>query len=164
MGVSRLKAIDVNNMLESLSGKTAIINLGGVVREVSVLCYNYSIVFQTDKRSKKMQNAMGGPNSMSLKVGNLYIDNVPIHNMGHPLDEINSNWLAKFKQVHPNTVNKYSSIDTEVMIRVNILEAEELRMWEYDSEHNPYIHSIKNPGLYWKDILYHGDTLEEVKE
>ena len=159
-----VKKLSKENVLSRIkNSETAIISMNNGVmttRRVSVSLYDNKIWFQTDLRSKKMK----GLNCFdececSLLIDNLNIDGAVLKTKGHPLDKRNSEWLKVFEKQHPNTAKNYSEINTEVLCCVDIKDINEIRMWEYDENHKPFIHSIQNiESDEWEDIILCGYT------
>lgn len=146
---------------------TAIISLNNgmmTTRNISIMLYDNKIWFQTDLKSKKMN----GLNSVdtcecSLLINGLYLDGAFLEIKGHPLDKINNGWLQEFKKYHPNTVKMYSDITTEVLCCIDIKRIDEIRMWEYDENHVPFIHTVKIvKNNDWEDKILNGYTYEAI--
>lgn len=142
---------------------TAIISMNNgtmTTRVVSILLHDKKIWFQTDLRSKKMKGLDKNDKcKCSLLVDNLNMDGAILETKGHPFDTTNSEWLHEFEKHHPNTVKMYSRINTEVLCCIDINNISEIRMWEYDENYNPFIHTIKiTEDNVWNDIILNGYT------
>ena len=102
-------------------------------RTVSYIILDNKIYFQTDiKFDKCMQ--IEENNNVALCLDNYQIEGTA-KILEHPLDEKNKRFLNKFKQIHENSFNEYSTLEDEVVIEVNPIS---IKIWKY-IDNKPYI-------------------------
>ena len=102
-------------------------------RTVSYIILDNKIYFQTDIKFDKC---------MQIKENNkvaLCLDNYQIEGtakiLEHPFNKKNQRFLNKFKQVHENSFNEYSTLEDEVVIEINPVF---IKIWKY-IDGKPYI-------------------------
>ncbi len=85
-------------------------------RTVSYVNMGLTILFQTDKRFKKVDQILKNHN-VALCIGNLQIEGTA-ELSGHPSEPYNAHFCSLYKQRHPDSFEKYLSIKSEIVIRV----------------------------------------------
>ena len=102
-------------------------------RTVSHIILDKKIYFQTDiKFDKCMQ--IEENNNVALCLDNYQIEGTA-KILEHPFNEKNESFLNKFKQVHENSYNEYSTLEDEVVIEINPIF---IKIWKY-IDNKPYI-------------------------
>lgn len=91
------------------------------------------VYFQTGEHYLKTQQIRANPN-VALSVGTYDIEG-RAEIIGHPMDESNRFILEMLKDKHPNAVERWSSLQNQVVIKVKLTQA---RQWRYVDE-KPYI-------------------------
>jgi general stress protein 26 len=102
-------------------------------RSMSHVNDGLDVYFQTGEHYLKTQQIRANPN-VSLSVGTYEIEG-KAEIIGHPMDETNQFILEKLRDKHPNTVERWSALPNQVVIKV---KSSMVRHWRY-VEGKPYI-------------------------
>ncbi|WP_084281296.1 inorganic diphosphatase [Alkaliphilus transvaalensis] len=129
-------ALDFNHEKKSLlellerDGKMVLatsLNNQVTARTMSCIILGEKIYFQTDKVFEKYHQIINNPR-VALCINNIQIEGVA-EAKGHPLDEENKDFSEKFKKLEYRAFEKYSHMENEVLIEV---ELKLVTIWRYE--------------------------------
>jgi uncharacterized pyridoxamine 5'-phosphate oxidase family protein len=102
-------------------------------RAMSCVHVGPEIYFQTSKKSEKFAQLVKNPN-VALCAANIAIEGVATIGK-HTMDPENEQFIELYKKHHLGSYNKYSRLESNVVIRV---DPTRVIFWKYDDERKPY--------------------------
>lgn len=102
-------------------------------RNVSHIMLDNDLYFQTDNNFKKVEQIQAN-NNVALCTDNYQLEGIATI-LGNPFEDQNRQFLEKFRKVHKNSFEKYTYMESEVVVKVKIKKA---TIWRYIND-IPYI-------------------------
>jgi len=96
------------------------------IRPMSHINEGLTVYFQTGKHYLKAQQISANPH-VAMEVGTYEMEGVA-EMIGHPMDEVNQFFIAKYQTKHPNYAVRWSALPNQVIVKVEITL---VRQWRY---------------------------------
>lgn len=96
------------------------------IRPMSHINEGLNVFFQTGKESLKMRQIKENPN-VALCIGTYELEGTASE-LGHPLAEKNKSFAKAYKEKHPDSFERYSAYEEEIVVKVSI---HRVRQWRY---------------------------------
>ena len=128
IGVCELTADDIISALEreaTLTLATCADNRV-TIRPMSHVNEGLTVFFQTGPRYLKTRQIKANPN-VAMSVGTYEIEGIA-EIVGHPMDDANQFFIEKYRTKHPNYAERWSTLPSQVLVRVEISL---VRQWRY---------------------------------
>ena len=130
IGASKITKKEVIQVLEREKTLTLATCAGNrvTIRPMSHISNGMTILFQTGVNSLKMQQIRVNP-SVAICVGTYEIEGTAVE-VGHPLEKDNEFFAKTYREKHPDSFEKYSAYDDEVVVMVTV---KCVRQWRYNN-------------------------------